>query len=107
MNAGQKIFLWLTAGLSLIMGLTGVLLVFKNSLPLTFNCIMSTIHGLFAVIFLAAVIAHAYLGTLANPGTWRALIDGRVGRKWAKKHHSEWYKEITAKEPPEKPEEKP
>ena len=107
LNAGQKIFLWLTAALSLIMGLTGVLLIFKDSLPLTFNCVMSTIHGLFAVIFLAAVIAHAYLGTLANPGTWRALIDGKVGRLWAKKHHSEWYKEITAEEPPDKPVEKP
>ncbi len=100
LNAGQKIFLWLTALLSLIMGVTGVLLIFKNSLPLTFNCVLSTIHGLFAVIFLAAVIAHAYLGTIANPGTWRALIDGRVGRKWAKKHHSEWYKEISKAEPP-------
>jgi formate dehydrogenase subunit gamma len=101
LNAGQKIFLWLTAVLSLIMGVTGVLLIFKNSLPLTFNCLMSTIHGFFAVIFLAAVVAHAYLGTIANPGTWRALIDGRVGRKWAKKHHSEWYKEITEAETPE------
>ncbi len=48
-------------------------------------------------------MAHAYLGTIANPGTWRALIDGKVGRKWAKKHHSEWYKEIVKKEPPEEP----
>jgi formate dehydrogenase gamma subunit len=103
LNAGQKIFLWLTAALSLIMGVTGVLLIFKDSLPLTFNCAMSTIHGFFAVVFLAAVIAHAYLGTIANPGTWRALIDGKVGRKWAKKHHSEWYKEIMGKEPPDKP----
>jgi formate dehydrogenase gamma subunit len=103
LNAGQKIFLWLTAALSLIMGVTGVLLIFKGSLSLTFNCAMSTIHGFFAVVFLAAVIAHAYLGTIANPGTWRALIDGKVGRKWAKKHHSEWYKEIMGKEPPDKP----
>ena len=93
--------------LTLIMGATGILLIFKNSLPLTFNCVMSTIHGLFAVIFVAAIIAHVYLGTIANPGTWRALIDGKVGRLWAKKHHSEWYKEITAKEPPGKPAEKP
>ncbi|MDI6853811.1 MAG: formate dehydrogenase subunit gamma [Deltaproteobacteria bacterium] len=100
LNAGQKIFVWLTAALSLFMGATGVLLIFKNSLPLTFNCLMSTMHGLVAVIFVAAVIAHAYLGTIANPGTWRALVDGKVGRKWAKKHHSEWYKEVAAQEQP-------
>jgi formate dehydrogenase gamma subunit len=98
LNAGQKIFFWLTMGLSLLMGLTGVLLIFKNSLPLTFNCLISTVHGFFAVIFVAAIIAHAYLGTIANPGTWRALVDGKVGRKWAKKHHSEWYKEVVGKE---------
>jgi len=69
LNAGQKIFFWVTVVLSLIMGVTGILLIFKNSLPLTFNCLLSTIHGLFAIIFVAAIIAHAYLGTIANPGT--------------------------------------
>jgi formate dehydrogenase subunit gamma len=93
LNAGQKIFFWLTTLLTVIMGLTGVLLIFKNSLPLTLNCVLSTVHGFFAVIFLAAVIAHAYLGTIANPGTWRVLVDGKVSRPWAQKHHSEWYKE--------------
>ncbi|MEW6388201.1 MAG: formate dehydrogenase subunit gamma [Thermodesulfobacteriota bacterium] len=98
LNAGQKIFFWLTLALSVIMGLTGILLIFKNSLPLTLNCLLSTIHGFFAIIFVAAVIAHAYLGTIANPGTWRALVDGKVSRKWAEKHHSEWYKEMEGKE---------
>ncbi|MBN1843091.1 MAG: hypothetical protein JW883_12540 [Deltaproteobacteria bacterium] len=51
----------------------------------------------FTIIFTATIIAHIYLGTIANPGTWRALVDGKVSRKWAKKHHSEWYKEIEDK----------
>ncbi len=106
LNAGQKIFLWLSATLSFLIGLTGILLIFKNSLPLTFNCVLSTVHGLLAIIFVAAIIAHAYLGTIANPGTWRAMVDGKVSRKWAKKHHSEWYKEITQKEGQEKTETK-
>jgi formate dehydrogenase subunit gamma len=89
------------------MGVTGVLLIFKNSLPLSFNCLMSTIHGFVAVVFVATIVAHAYLGTIANPGTWRAMVDGKVGRLWAKKHHSEWYKEVVKDEPSEKPAEKP
>jgi formate dehydrogenase subunit gamma len=100
LNAGQKIFFWLTVALSLIMGVTGILLIFKNSLPLTFNCLLSTVHGFFAIIFVAAIVAHAYLGTIANPGTWSAMVDGKVSRLWAKKHHSEWYKEISAGEKP-------
>lgn len=110
LNAGQKIFLWFTAALTLIMGVTGILLIFKTSLPLSLSCLLSTIHGFFAVVFVAAVIAHVYLGTIANPGTWRALVDGKVSRSWAKKHHSEWYKEIVARGEKEKgappPEEK-
>jgi formate dehydrogenase subunit gamma len=98
MNAGQKIFFWLTTILTVIMGVTGVLLIFKTSLPLTLSCLMSTIHGFFAVVFVAAIIAHAYLGTIANPGTWRILVDGKVSRNWAKKHHSVWYKEYVEKE---------
>ena len=104
-NAGQKIFFWLTAAFSLIMGVTGILLIFKTSLPLTLSCLTSTVHGFFAIIFVAAVIAHAYLGTIANPGTFSAMITGKVGRKWARKHHSEWYQEV-AKEGETKEEEK-
>jgi formate dehydrogenase gamma subunit len=96
LNAGQKVFFWLTVALSLFMGLTGILLIFKNSLPLTFNCLLSTMHGFFAIIFVAAIIAQAYLGTIANPGTWSAMVTGKVSRPWAKKHHSEWYKESVA-----------
>jgi formate dehydrogenase subunit gamma len=48
---------------------------------------MSTVHGFFTIIFMAAIIAPAYLGTIANPGTWSAMVDGRL---WAKKHPSQW-----------------
>jgi formate dehydrogenase subunit gamma len=94
LNAGQKIFFWLTIALSLGMGLTGILMIFKSSLPLSLNFVLATIHGLTAIIMVAAVIAHSYLGTIANPGTWRALVDGKVSRQWAQKHHSECYKEV-------------
>jgi formate dehydrogenase subunit gamma len=100
LNAGQKIFFWLTVVLSFIMGVTGILLIFKSSLPLTINCFLSTVHGFVSIIFVATIIAHAYLGTIANPGTWSAMVDGKVSRLWAKKHHSEWYKEISGKEKP-------
>ena len=98
MNAGQKIFFWFTTVLSAIMVVTGVPLIFKSSLPLSLSCLLSTIHGFFAVVFFASVIAHAYLGTIANPGTWRILVDGKVSNAWIKKHHSVWYKEHIEKD---------
>ncbi|HOP46264.1 MAG TPA: formate dehydrogenase subunit gamma [Desulfobacteraceae bacterium] len=97
LNAGQKIFFWLSALFSLIMAVTGIMLIFKSSLGLGTICVLSTIHGFFSILFIASIIAHAYLGTIANPGTWRALVDGKVGRKWAEKHHSEWFKEVSKK----------
>ncbi len=97
LNAGQKVAFWWILILTAIMGLTGILMTFKTSLPLTLSCLLSTIHGLFAVAFIATILGHAYLGTLANPGTWRTMIDGMVTEKWAKKHHSEWYKELKEK----------
>lgn len=106
MNAGQKIFFWLTTVLTVITGVTGLLLIFKTSLPLSLSCLMSTIHGFFAVVFVASIIAHAYLGTIANPGTWRILVDGKVSRNWAKKHHSVWYEEhVKSEEEGRKPKE--
>jgi formate dehydrogenase gamma subunit len=98
LNAGQKIFFWLTLGLTVIMGVTGVLLIFKNSLAADANLLLTTIHGFCAILFVAAVIAHAYLGTIANPGTWSAMVSGKVSRIWAQKHHSEWYKDILREE---------
>jgi cytochrome b subunit of formate dehydrogenase len=44
------------------------------------------------------VLAHAYLGTVANPGTWRVLVDGSVTREWAEHHHPNWYRALLAEE---------
>ncbi len=95
LNAGQKIFFWLSFILTLLIGATGIALMFKSSLPLTTICAMSTVHGFLAIVFIATILAHAYLGTIANPGTWQALISGKVSSEWAQKHHSEWFKKIT------------
>ena len=46
---------------------------------------------------IAGVLAHAYLGTIANPGTWRVLIDGYVTKVWAEHHHPIWYRKIMGK----------
>ena len=90
-NAGQKMFYWYTAIFGLIMSVTGVILIFKNSFPLSVICIISTIHNLFGFIMIAGVLSHAYLGTIANPGTWRVLVDGYVTRIWAEHHHPLWF----------------
>lgn len=94
LNAGQKIAFWWNMILTVIMAITGILLMFKGDFNVGTNCFITTIHGFFSILFVATILGHAYLGTLANPGTWRTMLDGKVGEKWAEKHHSEWYKQI-------------
>ena len=96
-NAGQKMFFWYTAIFGLIMSVSGVILVFKDAFQLSTICLVSTVHNFVGFILIAGVLSHAYLGTIANPGTWRVLIDGFVTREWARHHHPIWYEKITGK----------
>ncbi len=93
-NAGQKMFYWFTTIFGLLIIITGILLIIKYQFQLSTICLLSTIHNLIAFILIAGVLAHAYLGTIANPGTWRVLVDGYVTKTWAKHHHPNWYQEV-------------
>ncbi len=97
-NAGQKMFYWYSGVLGLVMSVTGVVLIFKSAFQLSTVCLLSTAHNLFGFFLIAGVLAHAYLGTVANPGTWRVLVDGSVTREWAQHHHPNWYKALLQQE---------
>jgi formate dehydrogenase gamma subunit len=96
-NAGQKMFYWYTTIFGTIMIVTGLVLIFKSLFSLSTICITSTVHNLIGFVLIAGVMAHAYLGTIANPGTWRVLVDGSVTREWAQHHHINWFKEVMRK----------
>jgi len=96
-NAGQKMFYWYTTIFGVIMSITGVMLIYKGAFSVAVICLTSTVHNLTGFILIAGVVSHAYLGTIANPGTWRVLVDGYVTRKWAEHHHPFWYHEVVEK----------
>ncbi len=93
-NAGQKMFYWYTAVFGAVMSISGVILVFQDHFGLPVICTTSTFHNLVGFFLIAGVLAHAYLGTVANPGTWRVLVDGTVTREWARHHHPNWYRAL-------------
>jgi formate dehydrogenase gamma subunit len=93
-NAGQKMFYWYTAAFGILMSITGVMLIYKGSFSLAAVCVTSTLHNLIGFFMISGVLAHAYLGTVANPGTWRVLVDGSVTREWAHHHHPNWYQDL-------------
>jgi len=92
-NAGQKVFFWLVAVLSMLLVASGAARmypVFGES----GQAVMLTVHRIAALLLVCSVIAHVYLGTLANPGTIQAMLTGRVSRRWAWAHHPVWARRI-------------
>lgn len=93
-NAGQKMFYWYTAAFGILISITGIILTFRDLFELSVVFWTSTIHNLLGFFIIAGVLGHAYLGTVANPGTWRVLVDGSVSREWARHHHPNWYRSL-------------
>jgi formate dehydrogenase subunit gamma len=57
----------------------------------------TTIHAVLAVVFVAAMLAHAYIGSVGMEGAFDAMGTGEVDLNWAKEHHSLWVAEELAK----------
>jgi formate dehydrogenase subunit gamma len=87
-NAGQKIFFWIALLFAMILGSTGLTIIYSENSNLIL--IASCLHDGVAFIFIVAVMVHIYLSTLANPGTLKGIFEGKVSRSWAKKHHPIW-----------------
>ena len=48
------------------------------------------VHGITAVLFIALMLGHIYIGTIGMEGAFEGMWDGTVDVNWAKEHHSLW-----------------
>jgi formate dehydrogenase subunit gamma len=55
------------------------------------------IHAVIAMLFIAAMLAHIYIGSIGMEGAFDAMGTGEVDLNWAKEHHSLWVEEEQAK----------
>ena len=55
--------------------------------------IAQVVHAVIAVLFVAVIIAHIYIGTLGMEGAFEAMATGEVDLNWAKEHHDLWLEE--------------
>jgi formate dehydrogenase subunit gamma len=55
--------------------------------------IAQAVHGVIAVLFVAVMLAHIYIGTIGMEGAFEAMWDGTVDVNWAKEHHRLWLEE--------------
>jgi formate dehydrogenase subunit gamma len=97
-NAGQKMIYWIVVLGGGAMAATGYMLMFPFAL--TDVAGMQTtamVHGVVAVLFVAVMIAHAYIGTIGMEGAFEAMGTGTVDLNWAKQHHNTWVEEEVAK----------
>jgi formate dehydrogenase subunit gamma len=93
-NAGQKMVYWIVVLGGTAMAVTGYLLMFPFYLTnIAGMQWIEMFHGTIAVLFVAVMIAHVYIGTIGMEGAFEAMWDGSVDVNWAKEHHSAWLEE--------------
>ena len=54
------------------------------------------VHGIVAMLFIATMLAHSYIGTIGMEGAFEAMGSGTADLNWAKEHHSLWLEEVSA-----------
>jgi formate dehydrogenase subunit gamma len=99
-NAGQKILFWMVMGASAAVIVTGYLLLFPfYATAITGMQLTEVFHATVAVLFIALILGHIYLGTIGMQGAFETMWGGTADLNWLKQHHSAWYQENVARGP--------
>jgi formate dehydrogenase subunit gamma len=90
-NAGQKMIYWIVVLGGGVIAASGYLLMFPFYVTdISGMQIVQMVHGVAAVLFIAVMLAHIYIGTIGMEGAFEGMWDGTVDVNWAKEHHSLW-----------------
>jgi len=98
-NGGQKMLFWAAALGALGLLASGLVMWFPLAFPQPLREASYLLHDVAFSLFFAMIIGHIYLGTAAEPGTFRSITRGTVTKSWARLHHPLWYREVTGEEP--------
>jgi formate dehydrogenase subunit gamma len=97
-NAGQKGIFWMTVLGGGAVAVTGYFLIFPFfATDIAGMQLSHMIHSLLAVLMIAGMMAHIYIGTVGMEGAVDAVKSGDVDLNWAKEHHSLWVEEELSK----------
>jgi formate dehydrogenase subunit gamma len=93
-NAGEKLVFWAAIGGGIAVIASGLLLLFPfYATDIAGMQIAQAVHAVIAMLFVALILGHIYIGTLGMEGAFEAMGEGTVDVNWAKEHHSVWYAE--------------
>jgi len=97
-NAGQKGIFWIVIIGGALMSVSGWFLLFPY-LPANVTALQlwTVIHAVIAMLFIAAMLAHIYIGSVGMEGAFDAMGTGEVDLNWANEHHALWVEEQRAK----------
>lgn len=91
LNAGQKFYVLTVVVFGLLISLSGFILWFSGTKAAMGWGVL--LHNIATLVFAVTIPVHIYLGTAANPGTFRVMTKGDVPLYWARKKHAKWVKE--------------
>jgi formate dehydrogenase subunit gamma len=78
-------------GAGITVSVSGFLLLFPfYGTDIAAMQIAQVVHAVVAVLFIALILAHIYIGTLGMEGAFEAMATGEVDLNWAKEHHDVW-----------------
>jgi formate dehydrogenase subunit gamma len=97
-NAGQKAIYWIVVIGGTAVAVTGYELMFPFYISgIEGMQLAQIVHSIVAVLFVAAMLAHIYIGTIGMEGAFEAMGAGTVDVNWAREHHSLWLEEQNAR----------
>jgi formate dehydrogenase subunit gamma len=89
---------WGALGVGAAVSVSGYLLLFPFYVTdIAGMQIAQVVHSVFAILFVALILGHIYIGTLGMEGAFEAMWTGDVDFNWAKEHHDLWLEDELAK----------
>jgi len=107
-NAGQKLIYWIVVIGGTAVAISGYLLMFPfYATGIEGMQLAQTVHAIIAVLFVAAMLGHIYIGTIGMEGAFEAMGEGTVDVNWAKEHHALWLEQEMARTGPNETQRQP
>jgi formate dehydrogenase subunit gamma len=107
-NAGQKMVYWIVVLGGGAVAVSGYVLMFPFfGTNVAQMQLAEIVHGIIAVLFVAAMLGHIYIGTIGMEGAFEAMGEGTVDVNWAKEHHRLWLEEEMARTGPSQSQRQP
>jgi formate dehydrogenase subunit gamma len=98
-NLGEKLVYWFSVAAGVAVSVSGLLLLFPfYGTDIADMQLAQVVHAVVAILFVALILGHIYIGTLGMEGAFEAMGSGEVDLNWAKEHHDLWLAKQVASE---------